>query len=171
MQCCSWPCLKGGEPEEGCARPGEEGGDHRAPGNREPSAMGEARLGACHGGASARRPKQGRWSSRPWEKKGRGGSMLGRRLEEEGLGRHGEEGSRAPCALGKKVLLRVGEEDREAVAAGKRIGVGVQNSQGQGRGIRIYRETLGLGFQMGPIGMGWIRPETLNRAALKYFSE
>jgi hypothetical protein len=160
MQSCSWSCLKGGEPEEGCARPGDEGGDHRAPGNREPSAMGEARLGACHGGVSALRPKQGRWSSRPWEKKGRGGSMLGHRLEEERLGRHGEEGSRAPCALGKKVLLRVGEEDREAVAAGKRIGVGVQNSQGQGRGIRIYRETLGLGFQMGLIGLGWAGPNT-----------
>jgi hypothetical protein len=36
-QNCSWSCLKGGEPEEGCVRPGEKGGDHRAPGNREPS--------------------------------------------------------------------------------------------------------------------------------------
>jgi hypothetical protein len=109
-QNCSWSCLKGGEPEEGCARPGEKGGDHRAPGNREPSAMGEARLGACHGGASARRTKQGRWSSRPWEKKGRGGSMLGRRLEEEGLGRHGEEGSRAPCALGRRCCCAWGKK-------------------------------------------------------------
>jgi hypothetical protein len=46
------------------------------------------------------------------------------------------------------------------VAAGKRIGVGVQNSQGQGRGIRIYSETLGLGFQIGPIGLGWAGPNT-----------
>jgi hypothetical protein len=57
------------------------------------------------------------------------------------------------------------------VAAGKSGGAGMQNDQGQGSGIRIYREILGLGFQMGPIGLGWIRPKTLNRAALKYFSE
>jgi hypothetical protein len=59
----------------------------------------ELLLGAGHGEASAWRPNQGRWSSLPWAKKGRGGSRLGRRIEEEGLGRHGEEGSRAPCAL------------------------------------------------------------------------
>jgi hypothetical protein len=53
------------------------------------------------------------------------------------------------------------------VAAEGNGGVGVQNSQGQGRGIRIYRETLGLGFQLGQ--MGW--PKTLNRVALNYFSE
>jgi hypothetical protein len=35
----------------------------------------------------------------------------------------------------------------------------MQNDQGQGRGIRIYRETLGLGFQMGPIGLGWAGPK------------
>jgi hypothetical protein len=57
------------------------------------------------------------------------------------------------------------------VAAGKSGGAGMQNDQGKGRGIRIYREILGLGFQMGPIGLGWIRPKTLNRAALKYFSK
>jgi hypothetical protein len=51
------------------------------------------------------------------------------------------------------------------VAAGKRIGVGVQNSQGQGRGIHIYRETLGLGFQMGWVGLA----QNTNRAALNIF--
>jgi hypothetical protein len=30
----------------------------------------ELLLGAGHGEASARRPKQARWSSRPWKKKG-----------------------------------------------------------------------------------------------------
>ena len=35
------------------------------------------------------------------------------------------------------------------MAAGKTIGVGMQNDQGQGRGIRIYRETLGLGLLSG----------------------
>jgi hypothetical protein len=32
----------------------------------------ELLLGAGHGEASARRPRQGKWSSRPWEEKGRG---------------------------------------------------------------------------------------------------
>jgi hypothetical protein len=41
---------------------------------------------------------------------------------------------------------------KEKVAARRIRGVGVQNSQGQGRGIHIYRETLGLGFQLGQMG-------------------
>jgi hypothetical protein len=44
----------------------------------------------------------------------------------------------------------------------------MQNDQGQGRGIRIYRETLGLWFQMGQ--MGWVGlAQTRKRAALNYF--
>jgi hypothetical protein len=46
----------------------------------------------------------------------------------------------------------------------------VQNSQVQGRGIRIYRGALGLGFSSGPIGLGWACPKTRNRVALNYFS-
>jgi hypothetical protein len=38
--------------------------------------------------------------------------------------------------------------------------VGMENSQMQVRGIRIYRHVLGLGFQMGPIGLGWAGPNT-----------
>jgi hypothetical protein len=41
-----------------------------------------------------------------------------------------------------------------------RLGVGMENSQMQVRGIRIYRHVLGLGFQMGPIGLGWAGPNT-----------
>jgi hypothetical protein len=55
------------------------------------------------------------------------------------------------------------------VAAGKSGGVGMQNDQGQGRGIRIYRETLGLGFQMGPIGLGWAGPNTQTDCAKLFF--
>jgi hypothetical protein len=62
-----------------------------------------------------------------------------------------------------------GERRKKAVAAGKSGGVGMQNDQGQGRGIRIYRETLGLGFQLGQ--MGWVGlAQTRYRAALIYFS-
>jgi hypothetical protein len=44
----------------------------------------------------------------------------------------------------------------------------MQNDQGQGRGIRIYRETLGLWFQMGQ--MGWVGlAQTRKRAELNYF--
>jgi hypothetical protein len=87
-----------------------------------------------------------------WRKKKRacgGEDELGARL----LGSHGRKGAELPV-LGKKALLRVGEETREknVVAAEGNGGVGVQNSQGQGRGIRIYRETLGLGFQLGQLG-------------------
>jgi hypothetical protein len=81
-------------------------------------AIGEACLGACHGGASARRPNQGRWSSLPWAKKGRGGSRLGRRIEEEGLGRHGEEGSRAPCALPAATVRKKGTGKKKMAARG-----------------------------------------------------
>jgi hypothetical protein len=67
---------------------------------------------------------------------------------------------------GKKTRAR----EKLLVTAEKKIGVGVQNSQGQGRGIRIYRETLGLGFQMGPIGLGWAGPKRQTGCA-KYFPE
>jgi hypothetical protein len=34
-------------------------------------------------------------------------------------------------------------------------------------GVHIYRHVLGLGFQMGPIGLGWAGPNTkLGRANL-----
>jgi hypothetical protein len=99
-----------------------------------------SRRGAM-GGASARRPNQGRWSSLPWAKKGRGGSRLGRRIEEEGLGRHGEEGSRAPCAL---PAARGGKKPRrEEMAARENRGVGMENFQVS---TPIYRRWLGLGF-------------------------
>ena len=55
------------------------------------------------------------------------------------------------------------------MAAGKSGGVGMQNDQGQGRGIRIYRETLGLGFQMGPIGLVWAGPNTQTGCAKLFF--
>jgi hypothetical protein len=70
----------------------------------------------AEGRSSCRQPCTRRESNGQGESRGalgQGPARGGRRL-----GRHGEEGSRAPCALGKKVLLRVGEEDREAVAAG-----------------------------------------------------
>ena len=68
--------------------------------------------------------------------------------------------------------LRVGEEgvgEKRLMAAGKTIGVGMQNDQGQGRGIRIYRETLGLGFQMGPIGLVWAGPNAQTGCAKLFF--
>ena len=68
--------------------------------------------------------------------------------------------------------MRVGEEAREAMAAEKMIGVGVQNCQVQGESTPIYRKWLGLGFLSGPNGLGfkWAWPETCNRAALNLFS-
>jgi hypothetical protein len=66
--------------------------------------------------------------------------------------------------------VREKERGEERVAARENRGVGVQNSQGQGRGIRIYRETLGLGFQMGPIGLGWAGPNTKS-GCVKLFPE
>jgi hypothetical protein len=71
--------------------------------------------------------------ARPAPKQGGGGAMGGR--EPSSL-RVGEEGP----------LLRVGEEAREAMAAGKMIGVGVQNCQVQGESTPIYRHVVGLWF-------------------------
>jgi hypothetical protein len=76
---------------------GEEGGQGAGKGLQQGSAMGGSRLGVCHGGVSARRPNQGRWSSLPWAKKGRGGSRLGRRIEEEGLGAMERKGVELPA--------------------------------------------------------------------------
>jgi hypothetical protein len=103
-----------------------------------------------------------------------GGAMTGRgaRLAsslEEGARRRGRLAAMGgPCALaGVRGRRRQG---REALAAGKKGGVGMQNSQGQGRGIRIYRETLGLGFQLGPSGLGWAGPNTKS-GRVKLFPE
>jgi hypothetical protein len=91
--------------------------------------------------------------------------------ESRGEGGGRKEGSRAPCAGEEGPLLRVGEEAREAMAAEKMIGVGVQNCQVQGESTPIYRKWLGLGFLSGPNGLGfkWAWPETCNRAALNIF--
>jgi hypothetical protein len=85
------------------------------------------------------------------------------------------EGSTAPCCCarnreGRRLCVREKERGEERVAARENRGVGVQNSQGQGRGICIYRETLGLGFQMGPIGLGWAGPNT-KHGCVKLFPE
>jgi hypothetical protein len=85
------------------------------------------------------------------------------------------EGSTAPCCRarnkeGRRLCVREKERGEETVAARENRGVGVQNSQGQGRGILIYRETLGLGFQMGPIGLGWAGPNTKS-GRVKLFPE
>jgi hypothetical protein len=91
----------------------------------------ELLLGAGHGEASALRPNQGRWS-RP-----------GRRIEEEGLGRHGEEGSRAPCAMEAGCVRGRRRQGEERVAARENAGVGVKICQVSSP---IYRRWLGLGF-------------------------
>jgi hypothetical protein len=116
-------------------------------------------LSACSRGA---RPasKQGGGGPRPWRRGPAGEGM------SWALGCWAAMGG--PCALaGVRGRRRQGGE---AMAAGKKGGVGMQNSQGQGRGIRIYRETLGLGFQMGPIGLGWAGPNTKS-GYIKLFPE
>jgi hypothetical protein len=50
-----------------------------------------------------------------------------------------------------------------------RLGVGVNKSQVQGRGVCIYREALGLGFQMGPIGLVWAGPNAQTGCAKLFF--
>jgi hypothetical protein len=74
------------------------------------------------------------------------------------LGGHGVGSSLVAATAVKQGGRRVSaREDRRGVAAQKIRGVGVQNSQVQGRGIRIYRGALGLGFlvsQMGWPGLG-----------------
>ena len=71
-QSCSWSCLKGGEPEEGCARPGEEGGNHRAPGNREPSAMGGSSPGRLPWRSFCAASKTGKVELAPMGEEGQG---------------------------------------------------------------------------------------------------
>jgi hypothetical protein len=44
------------------------------------------------------------------------------------------------------------------VAAEKNGGVGMNNGQVQGERVRIYRETLGLGFQLGQMGWNGLGP-------------
>jgi hypothetical protein len=93
---------------------------------------------------------------------------LGAGLRKKGLGAMERKGAELPALAAAAVSSE--EEGREAVAAGKSGGVGMQNDQGQGRGIRIYRETLGLGSQMGPIGLGWSGPNTKS-GCVKLFPE
>jgi hypothetical protein len=95
-------------------------------------------------------------------------ACLGAGLRKKGLGAMERKGAELPALAAAVVSSE--EEDREAVAAGKSGGVGMQNDQGQGRGIRIYRETLGLGSQMGPIGLGWSGPNTKS-GCVKLFPE
>jgi hypothetical protein len=125
------------------------------PGAEEAGVEGVEEVSGCSLEASAR------WAERvaAGESRGEGGAR--------------EEGSRAPCAGEEGPLLHVGEEAREAMAAEKMIGVGVQNCQVQGESTPIYRKWLGLGFHSGPNGLGfkWAWPETRTRVALNYFSE
>ena len=58
---------------------------------------------------------------------------------------------------------------KEKVAARKIRGVGMENSQVQGRSTSIYRHGLGLGFLSGPNGLEWAWPKTLNRVTLIIF--
>jgi hypothetical protein len=95
-------------------------------------------------------------------------ACLGAGLRKKGLGAMERKGAELPTLAAAAVSSE--EEGREAVAAGKSGGVGMQNDQGQGRGIRIYRETLGLGSQMGPIGLGWSGPNTKS-GCVKLFPE
>jgi hypothetical protein len=99
-----------------------------------------------------------------------GGRSRGKRRGRRLAARHGGEHD--------SLLLRVEEKARgrrrrggrrRLMAAGKTIGVGMQNDQGQGRGIRIYRETLGLGFRMGPIGLVWAGPNAQTDCAKLFF--
>jgi hypothetical protein len=157
-------------------------GENRGEDGWEMAARGRGgRPPAWRRGAMGRRVELSHWHPVRWGRKlGKGAPWQGggaRREEEEGAGTGATapwlaEGRSRPGRHGRKggSSLRVGEEgvgEKRLMAAGKTIGVGMQNDQGQGRGIRIYRETLGLGFQMGPIGLA----QTRKRAALNYFSE
>jgi hypothetical protein len=77
----------------------------------------------------------------------------------------GVMGGREPSSL------CAGEEGREAMAAEKMIGVGVQNCEVQGESTPIYRKWIGLGFFSRPIGLGfkWAWLETCNRVVLNIF--
>jgi hypothetical protein len=81
-----------------------------------------------------------------------------------GAGRHGKEpssGVRGAC--GWKMAE---EEERRCW----RLGVGMEIFQFARERAPIYRQGMSR-VSNGPNGLGWIRPKTLNRAALKYFSE
>jgi hypothetical protein len=100
----------------------------------------------------------------------------------EGAGFHGEEVEEA-MAAGRALLLATVRKKTGSVctsAEGEeregwlwRLGVGVNKSQVQGRGVCIYREALGLGFLSGPNGLGfkWAWPKTCNSGCAKYFPE
>jgi hypothetical protein len=60
--------------------------------------------------------------------------------------------------------MRVGERRKKAVAA---RGVDANFSNLQGRELLFIEENLGLGFQMGWVGLA----QTLNWAVIIYFSE
>jgi hypothetical protein len=51
-------------------------------------------------------------------------------------------------------------QGRKKVAAREKWTVGVKNCQVQERGTSIYRHGLGLGFLIGPNGLGWAGPNT-----------
>jgi hypothetical protein len=72
-------------------------------------------------------------------------------------------GAAAPCSGVREGAWAAAVREKtgkEKVAARRIRGVGVQNSQGQGRSTPIYRKMLGLGFLSGPNGLGWAGPNT-----------
>jgi hypothetical protein len=88
------------------------------------------------------------------------GASLGKkwRAPLEELGQLGTmEGVPRCCTAGGG--RRAWGRRRLLVAAGKMIGVGVQNCQVQGESTPIYRKWLRLGFFSGPSGLGWIWPK------------
>jgi hypothetical protein len=180
LTCSSW----GGR--SGQRRAGARGGGAAArPHHGRASARQDRRAESTQGGGGAmgRRVELSHWHPVRWGRKlGKGAPWQGggaRREEEEGAGTGATapwlaEGRSRPGRHGRKggSSLRVGEEgvgEKRLMAAGKIIGVGMQNDQGQGRGIRIYREILGLGFLSGPNGLEWAWPKILYWAALNYF--
>jgi hypothetical protein len=72
------------------------------------------------------------------------------------------EGARAAAVRKKR-------QGSKVVAAERNEGVGMKNGQVQGRGIRIYKHGLGLGFLSRPIGLEWAWPKIPNRVALNIF--
>jgi hypothetical protein len=138
-------------------------------------------------------------AGRPWrhptaerhESAGNGGAAA---LREEGAGapctaERGRKGAELP-ALGKKAWapsmgaaapcsgVREGawaaavreKTGKEKVAARRIRGVGVQNSQGQGRSTPIYRKKARVRVSNGPNGLGWAGPNKLSGRA-NLFSE
>jgi hypothetical protein len=106
----------------------------------------ELLLGAGHGEASARRPRQGKWSSRPREEKGRGHHGWPR----GGAGLGAMERSTAPCCCcrGRK---KTGRLWRLEIFEGWEC----KNASTCKERAPIYRRALGLGFLSGPNGLGW----------------